>query len=488
MPLIPVHEKLSRKNPPILTILLIVINIFIFFFFQLNEDFYYEQCVNHYLNDEILDVELALYGDFLELTAREKIIIPEFEDIDEENQFYFDIYNKIENNHKFFNYLNSGRLINTESKEFLKWKSLRAKYEKEKSRVFSFKYGLIPGDLKLFSFFSSMFLHSSFAHLFGNMIFLWLVGVMLEYHCSRTGFTFIYLFSGVFSGFIFYLFNKTSLIPLVGASGAISGFMGAFTILFMKNRVKVFLFLGFYFNYFRLPAIMLLPIWILNEIYPLLMEAESSIAYECHIGGLLFGVLSGLIYKSITNKKIEIKKVNDSIHDVSILADEGVALMGKLDFEGARIKFRKAVELSGNDMDLKIYLFNAEKNFPHESYFHISAKNLIFSLFENGDFEKAHEYFEQYMEISKPKLGVDDFLYIAESFVKSGFLASGEKIMKSLIRHQPKLSGLSQLIFRFAVECKKQGDFKKSRAYLNFIEKNYKGTQEYESLKLKRSN
>jgi len=102
MPLIPVHEKLSRKNPPILTILLIVINIFIFFFFQLNEDFYYEQSVNYYLNDEIFDVELALYGDFLELTGSEKIIIPEFKDADEEFEFYFDIYIQIEKNHKFF--------------------------------------------------------------------------------------------------------------------------------------------------------------------------------------------------------------------------------------------------------------------------------------------------------------------------------------------------------------------------------------------------
>ena len=319
-------------------------------------------------------------------------------------------------------------------------------------------------------------------------MFLWLVGVMLEYYCSRKAFLFIYLFSGIFSGFIFYLFNKNSLIPLVGASGAISGFMGAFTILFMKNRVKVFLFLGFYFNYFRFPAIILLPIWILNEIYPLLMEAERNIAYECHIGGLLFGVLSGFIYKSITNKKIEIKKVNDSRHDVSGLVDEGVSLMGKLDFEGARIKFRRAVDLCEKDIDLKIYLFNAEKNFQHETSFHISARNLIFSLFENGDFEKANEYFEKYIEISKPKLGADDFLFIAESFIKSGFLGSGEKIMKSLIRQDPKLSGLSHLIFIFANECEKQGDFKKSRAYLNFIEKNYKGSQEYESLKLKTSN
>ena len=134
-----------------------------------------------------------------------------------------------------------------------------------------------------------MFMHANFFHLLGNMIFLWLIGCSLEMAGKRAPYLSIYLLTGIFAALFFGMVYRHSTIPLVGASGAISGIIGAYTVLFGLRKVKIFLSLGFYFNYIKVRAISLLPIWIGNELYQLKWGGDSNVAYVAHVGGLLSG-------------------------------------------------------------------------------------------------------------------------------------------------------------------------------------------------------
>lgn len=147
--------------------------------------------------------------------------------------------------------------------------------------------------------FSSMFLHAGVMHIGGNMLFLWIFGDNIEYKFGRGKFLALYLFWGVVAGFFHILSDPSSQLPAIGASGAISGVLGAYLILFPNAKVLTLMFLGFFTRMIRISAKWYLPFWfIFQNILPLLVgSGGSGVAFFAHIGGFLIGLLSGFIYK-----------------------------------------------------------------------------------------------------------------------------------------------------------------------------------------------
>jgi len=149
---------------------------------------------------------------------------------------------------------------------------------------------------------SSMFLHGGLMHLGGNMLFLWIFGDNIELKFGRVKYLGIYLAWGIIAGLAHIVIEPTSTVPAVGASGAISGVLGAYLILFPKARVLTFMMLGFFWRMMHIQAKWFLPFWfIFQNILPFLIGgfgvASGGVAYMAHIGGFLIGLASGYLYK-----------------------------------------------------------------------------------------------------------------------------------------------------------------------------------------------
>lgn len=147
--------------------------------------------------------------------------------------------------------------------------------------------------------FSSMFLHAGVIHIGGNMLFLWIFGNDIEYKFGRGKFLGLYLFWGIVAGFFHILSNPSSSLPAIGASGAISGVLGAYLVLFPNAKVMTLMLFGFFTRITRISAKWYLPFWfIFQNVLPVLIGSSGSgVAFFAHIGGFLVGLLSGLIYK-----------------------------------------------------------------------------------------------------------------------------------------------------------------------------------------------
>jgi membrane associated rhomboid family serine protease len=158
--------------------------------------------------------------------------------------------------------------------------------------VFIFENGFKPGDFSLTDLFASMFLHGGVAHIFGNMLFLWIYGDNVEHHLGRLGYLLAYLGTGVAATLTFAVFDPNSMVPMVGASGAISGVLGFYFVLFPRNQIKVFIFLfPILFNVFLVPARIVLGIYLVfDNLVPVLLGAETGVAYGAHIGGFVAGL------------------------------------------------------------------------------------------------------------------------------------------------------------------------------------------------------
>ncbi len=159
---------------------------------------------------------------------------------------------------------------------------------------------VIEGDRNLLTPLTSMFLHGGWFHLLGNMWFLWLFGNNVEDSMGHVRYLTFYLLSGIAAAAAQTIVNPTSPIPMVGASGAISGVMGAYIILYPKVRVHMVVFLGFFVTTIVVPAYLMLGYWFLIQILgavPTIGDDKGGVAFWAHAGGFIAGALLVHIFK-----------------------------------------------------------------------------------------------------------------------------------------------------------------------------------------------
>ena len=144
---------------------------------------------------------------------------------------------------------------------------------------------VLPAELTLLS---SMFLHGSWMHLIGNMAFLWVFGDNVEDSMGHTRFLFFYLVCGLFASLAHALADTQSISPLIGASGAVAGVLGAY--LMLHPRVRVIVLIGMRVP-LRLPAYWVIGIWVGLQVYFVVTGTGGNTAWWAHIGGFVMGVM-----------------------------------------------------------------------------------------------------------------------------------------------------------------------------------------------------
>lgn len=158
------------------------------------------------------------------------------------------------------------------------------------------RYGLVPAHFHASSLFTTMFLHGSWAHIIGNMLFLWAFGRSLEDVMGHGKYLIFYFLCGIAAGLTHDFFNIDSNVPTIGASGAIAGVMGAYLVKFPRARIDTIVFF-FLITRVQVPALLMLGYWFLLQ----LISGVGSIAYShvsqsgtawfAHIGGFLAGIV-----------------------------------------------------------------------------------------------------------------------------------------------------------------------------------------------------
>ena len=148
---------------------------------------------------------------------------------------------------------------------------------------------------------TSMFLHGGWFHLLGNMWFLWVFGNNVEDSMGRIRFVLFYLATGIAAAAAQAAVNPRSAIPMVGASGAISGVMGAYIILYPRVRVHMIVFLGIFITRIAVPAVAMLGYWFLLQLVggiPALQSESGGVAFWAHAGGFVAGMLLVIMFRN----------------------------------------------------------------------------------------------------------------------------------------------------------------------------------------------
>ena len=160
-------------------------------------------------------------------------------------------------------------------------------------------FGFVPDRFQWVDIFTSMFMHGGWMHVIANMMFLWVFGDNIEDILGKMKYLLFYLACGVAAALSHYLMNPDSRIPMIGASGAVAGVMGAYMVKFPRSKIVMLVFILVFFTTFEMPALWALAYWFVLQFFSGVGSLGSAAdrggtAYVAHVGGFLAGIL--LIY------------------------------------------------------------------------------------------------------------------------------------------------------------------------------------------------
>lgn len=304
------------------------------------------------------------------------------------------------------------RIARQRQKEQEELDDLITAFERAYKNSFYIKYGYIPARGDVLTIFSSIFLHGGFFHLLFNMLFLWLSGCNIEDLWGRIVYPIFYLTGGILATLAHGMIHPESMIPLIGASGAIAAAMGAFMIRMYDTRIHfVYAFFMFRFHRgrFSAPAYIMLPLWLLQQVWGVLSAGGSGagVAFWAHIGGFVFGALVALLFK-ITG--FEEKVLAPNIEKKLVVVDEhlatGIEKLQQNDVDGAIEDLKTALQHTPHDPNTlselsKAYFKKGERKLALREF-----KRAVYFYMKRGEMQEAAE---QYLELDMemPELMLD---------------------------------------------------------------------------------
>jgi len=178
--------------------------------------------------------------------------------------------------------------------------------------AFTLYWGLVPAAFSWVTVLTSMFLHGGIMHVAGNMLYLWIFGDNVEDRMGHGRFLVFYLLCGVAAALAQTITAPDSLVPMVGASGAIAGVMGAYFVLYPKSRIVTLVPLFFFFQIIEVPAILFLGIWFLMQfvsglgsIVTVAARSTGGIAFWAHVAGFVAGISGVVVFRRPERQRVE---------------------------------------------------------------------------------------------------------------------------------------------------------------------------------------
>ena len=290
MLIVPAEFKFDSRNLPLGTIILFLLCTLIFFLYQSGDSVRVDAALTSYSQNGLIEYEQPLLRSWLASEGH----VPGEELEDAELAAVLNV--------EFDDYVRDYWQVTTPADE---WTAARERFEAIRNRISWLRFGLVPADVKPAALLGHMFLHGDVMHLLGNMIFLVLFGLLLERVLGTVFFVGAYVVTGLLAAALFIVTHAGSATPLVGASGAISGLMGAYLGVYGLRRVRFFYTVGFWFGKFTAPALLVFPLWLAKELYGH-FSGDGPIAYMAHAGGLLGGLLIAALLKKQAARTLDV--------------------------------------------------------------------------------------------------------------------------------------------------------------------------------------
>lgn len=456
----PLNDKPDWRHPPWMTILLILVNLLVFFGPQSWDNAAADKAARHYLGSELPRLELPRYAEYLRRQgSRENQVWADRIDAAVAAGDLANPYRLMRNDLAFLAKLHAGRIIRPDEPEYPLWREQHMRYEAVRGTPFTERWAQNPADWQPETAITSVFLHGSMVHLLGNMVFLFLFGYTVERTLGAKRYLTFYLVAGMGGSVGDLMARWGSQVIGLGASGAISGLMAMYAMLYGRRRVKFFYLLLFYFDYVTAPAIILLPGWIAHEFLQQWFGNEG-VAYMAHAGGLISGALL-IAWQKRRHPETEVPSNEAPPDPVVEELTRAEALLKALRLDEARAAFARVAIARRSDPHVLSQYFNLAQLKPAGEDFHRAAA-LIFALSDTDAASAAlvHESFSTYLQKAKPsvQLTAEQVARLALRFGRDGHSADATRLARILLRRAPEHAELPRVLLAAVHALRRKGE------------------------------
>ncbi|HPQ71020.1 MAG TPA: rhomboid family intramembrane serine protease [bacterium] len=294
------HEESAVRRFPYVTIALIVLCVLVFAGTQAIMVRQVRQ--ERQLDEQLEHLKVQVYLQYHE--KKKDGLVTALIDKDAGN--WNEVYRKLGKNiEDYWQAFAAGKAVPADDPLFARFQELARLKVEMQERFLLQRYGLIPARPTPVAVITSMFMHGSLSHLIFNLLFLFLVGFALEGVWGPAMFTGVYLLAGIAGGLTHVLMHPGMNVPVIGASGAVAGLMGAFLFRFYRIKINFAYFIWLYWHVRMgtkmLPSLVVLPLWLFIQIFYVALGAEDvhRVAYWAHIGGFAFGLLAAVALRIV---------------------------------------------------------------------------------------------------------------------------------------------------------------------------------------------
>ncbi|MEF8833623.1 MAG: rhomboid family intramembrane serine protease [Halofilum sp. (in: g-proteobacteria)] len=478
MLIIPFDRPIDWRRPPVVTLTLVFVNVLVFLLFQLDDGREMQRVKDYYYESGLAEIELPRYRDYLEAQGGDPFVEHFGDRLDDPAAPWF---GRLLGDETFTRRLQAGEVITPEHPEYARWQRGREGLERRLDQTTVWGHGLRPVESDPGTFLTHMFLHGGWFHLIGNMIFLVALGLLVEVALGSLVLTGLYLLSGIGAAGLFIAMQPQGLMPLVGASGAIAGLVGLCGVLYGLRRIRFFYFVGFYFDYVKAPALVLLGLWLGKELYQYIQfSGLSNVAFMAHIGGILTGAVAGTAVRfgtrAVDEDALDERERTEAFERELGAAHEHLAAMEP---DRARPLFERMARDWPDNVRVLDGLFRAARFAPASAAYHDAVHRIL--RLDPGDDETAElmlTAFRDYRRRARPRPKIGGALMepVIELLLRRGTAEEAAPLVQAALKHPQRFEGIEERAIRLARKFQREGERERARAIYHHLLRHFPRT------------
>ncbi|WP_067561075.1 rhomboid family intramembrane serine protease [Halofilum ochraceum] len=478
MLIIPFDRPIDWRRPPVVTFALVAVNVLVFLGFQLDDGRELQRVKTYYYESGLAEIELPRYRAWLKAQGDDPFVEHFGDRIDDPASPWF---GRIVSDEAFTRRLEAGKVIGPDHPEYERWQRGREGLAQRLDQTTVWGHGLRPAESAPTTFLTHMFLHGGWFHLIGNMLFLITLGLLVEVALGSLVLTGLYVLSGFGAAGLFIALQPQGLMPLVGASGAVAGLVGLCGVLYGLRRIRFFYFIGFYFDYVKAPALVLLGLWLGKEVYQYIRFSElSNVAFTAHIGGILTGALAGAAVRFGTNA-VDEEAMDERERTEAFERELGAAheRLAAMEPDRARPLFERMVRNWPDNVRVLDGLFRASRFAPASDAYHDAVHRIL--RLEPTDDETAElmvTAFRDYRRRArpKPKIGGAVLERMIDLLLRRGSAEEVAPLVQAALKHPQRFNGIEESAIRLARKYQREGERARARSLYHYVLQHFADT------------
>lgn len=492
--IIPLARNLSCATFPFITTALLLVNVLVFFALQAPDATVVKNFAGAYVKSGLAREELPVYTTWLS-SKRNYTPAPTVEELaNADYQAQGGLV--IQQDRQFQTELHAHMQKALAAAPHALWQTRRAAVDQVWEKHFTMRYVFVPAEVtgRAETLLTHMFMHSGLGHLFGNMVMLILIGLLVEPAVGAARTAAIYLAGGLGAAALHLVFSWESWTGTLGASGAIAALMGACAVLYGLRRVRFFYHVLFYFDFIVLPAIVVLPVWLANELWQWLhLRHVTNVAYGMHIGGLIAGAALALLLRKKAALAFDSAQAPsiEQEENFSKLHARAYASFSKMQWDAAAREFAQLAQQQPQNIEYAQQLYTSARSAPASEHYHHGATQLMRLAAKSGAVDLLAKTIAEYRKAAAPlpRWSGEDMARYASLLAKQQQHELAGALTDELLKQPATQLGavnLADVVMTLAIACHRAGNARareQCQRYLQVLEARFPGS---EQLKLAR--